>query len=188
MASTADIKNGLCIRFKDGIYKIVEFQHVKPGKGPAFVRTKLKNLSTGRVIDNTIPAGHKIEVVRVERRNFQFLYKDDSGYHMMNNESYEQVAIDENLLEGHEFLTEGVNVDILYHSETDEIVNCELPDHIVLEVTYAEPGVKGDTANAATKPATLSSGAKIQVPLFINEGEKIKVDVKNKSYMERVKS
>jgi len=188
MGSTSDIKNGTCIQFKDGIYKIIEFQHVKPGKGPAFVRTKLRNLSTGRVIDNTIPAGHKIDIVRVERRNFQFLYKDDSGYHLMNNQTFDQVAVEEHLLEGSEFLTEGVNVEILYHTETDQIVNCELPDHIVLEVTYAEPGIKGDTANAATKPATLSSGAKIQVPLFINEGEKIRVDVKNKSYMERVKS
>lgn len=188
MGSTSDIKNGLCIQFKDGIYKVVEFQHVKPGKGPAFVRTKLKNLSTGRVIDNTIPAGHKIDVVTVERRTFQFLYKDDNGYNFMNNQTFDQVSVEENLLDGSEFLSEGSNVDILYHSETDEIVNCELPDQVVLEVTYTEPGLKGDTANAATKPATLASGAKIQVPLFINEGEKIKVDVKKKSYMERVKS
>jgi len=188
MASTSDIKNGMCLVFKNDIYKVVEFQHVKPGKGPAFVRTKLKNLSTGRVIDNTIPAGHKIEQARVERRTFQFLYKDDNGYHFMNNEDYDQIMLEEKVLDGNEFLSEGANVDILYHAETNKLLTCELPDTVVLEVTYAEPGVKGDTATNATKPATLSSGATIQVPIFINEGEKIKVDIKNKSYMERVKS
>jgi len=188
MASTSDIKNGMCLVFKNDIYKIVEFQHVKPGKGPAFVRTKLKNLSTGRVIDNTIPAGHKIEEARVERRKFQYLYKDDSGYHFMNNETYDQIAIEEKLLDGYEFLSEGVNVEILFHAETEKILTCDLPDYVELEVTYAEPGVKGDTTSSANKPATLSTGAIIQVPIFINEGEKVRVDVKTKSYMERVKS
>ena len=188
MAGTSDIKNGMCIVFKNDIYKIIEFQHVKPGKGPAFVRTKLKNLSTGRVIDNTIPAGHKIEVARVERRVFQFLYKDDQGYNFMNNTTFDQISLEEKLLDGHEFLTEGINVDILFHAETEKILTCDMPDYVELEVTYAEPGVKGDTSSTATKPATLSSGAIVHVPIFINEGEKIRVDVKGKSYMERVKS
>jgi len=187
MASTSDIKNGFTLIHKGEIWKVIEFQHVKPGKGPAFVRTKLKNLKTGRVLDNTIPAGHKLEEARVERRIFQYLYKDGSDFHFMNNETYEQISLSEDILDGHQFLKEGVNVDILYHQETNDILTCELPDTVVMEVTYTEPGVKGDTATNATKPATLEGGAIINVPLFINEGEKVKVDTKTGSYMERVK-
>jgi len=187
MASTSDIKNGFTLVFKGEIWKVVEFQHVKPGKGPAFVRTKMKNLKTGRILDNTIPAGHKLEEARVERRIFQYLYNDGTDFHFMNNATYEQISLVESQLDGHQFLKEGVNVDIIYHSETNDILNCELPDTVVMEVTYTEPGLKGDTATNATKPATLESGAIINVPLFINEGEKVKVDTKTGSYMERVK-
>lgn len=188
MASTADIRNGLCIEFKHGLYIVTEFQHVKPGKGPAFVRTKLKNVKTGKVIDNTFSSGHKITTARVERRTHQFLYKDDFGCHFMDNNTYEQITIAEDMIAGEKFMKDGQTVEILIHAETEEPLTCELPASVVLQVTYTEPGVKGDTATNATKPATLETGAEIQVPLFINQDETIKVDTKEGSYIERVKS
>jgi len=188
MANTSDIKNGLCIVLKGNIFSIVEFQHVKPGKGPAFVRTKLKNLKTGKVLDNTFPAGHKIETARVERRKFQFLYKDSNGFNFMNQETYDQISLEEERLTSADLLKESEIVEILYHAETEEILTCEMPTNVTLEVTYAEPGVKGDTATNATKPATLETGAKVNVPLFVNEGDVIKVDTKSRSYIERVKN
>lgn len=187
MATTADIKNGLCIEFNHDIFSVVEFQHVKPGKGPAFVRTKLKSINTGKVIDNTFSAGHKITTARVERRKHQFLYKDDLGYHFMDTDTYEQLSLEEHAIDGPNFLKDGENADILFHVEKDKILGCEVPTQVVMEVTYTEPGIKGDTATNATKPATLETGAIVQVPLFINQGEKIKVDTKTKSYVERVK-
>ncbi len=187
MASTSDIRNGLCINFNHDIYTVVEFQHVKPGKGPAFVRTKLKSLTSGKVVDNTWPSGHKIDEVRIERRKFQYLYKDDMGFHFMNSESFEQVSIPENLIENNDLLLDGMNVEALYNANTDEILTCELPAYVILEVTYSEPGVKGDTATNATKPAKLETGAEVNVPLFINEGDKIKVDTSTRAYMERAK-
>lgn len=187
MASTSDIRNGLCMNYNNDIYSVVEFQHVKPGKGPAFVRTKLKSLTTGKVIDNTWPSGHKIDEVRVERRKFQFLYKDDMGFHFMNSETFEQVSIPENLIENNDFLMDGMDVEALFNANTEEILTCELPNSVVLQVTYSEPGVKGDTATNATKPATLETGAEVNVPLFINEGDKIKVDTRTRAYMERAK-
>ena len=187
MASTADFKNGLCIEYNHGLYTIVEFQHVKPGKGPAFVRTKLKNISTGKVIDNTFTSGVKVTTARIERRPHQFLYKDDMGYHFMNTEDFEQLPIEESLIEGHQFLKDGQNVEILFHAETEKALSCELPPFVELQVTYTEPGIKGDTATNATKPATLDTGAIIQVPLFIDQDEKIKVDTRTGTYSERVK-
>lgn len=187
MASTADFKNGLCIEYNHGLYTIVEFQHVKPGKGPAFVRTKLKNLNTGKVIDNTFTAGHKVTTARIERRAHQFLYKDDMGYHFMDTETFEQIQIEESLVTGYQFLKDGQEVEILVHVETDKVLTCELPAFVDLEITYTEPGIKGDTATNATKAATLETGAIIQVPLFIDQGEKIKVDTRTSSYSERVK-
>ena len=187
MASTADFRNGLCIEYNNDLYSIVEFQHVKPGKGPAFVRTKLKSLTTGKVIDNTFNSGVKITTARVERRPHQFLYKDDIGYHFMDSESFEQVAIEEDLINAPELLKDGQAVDIIYHAESEKALNCELPASVVLQITYTEPGIKGDTATNATKPATLETGAEIKVPLFINEGETIKVNTDTKEYMERVK-
>lgn len=188
MATTADIKNGLCISYNNGLYTIVEFQHVKPGKGPAFVRTKLKNLTTGKVIDNTFSAGHKIEPVRVERRKYQFLYKEDTGYHFMNQENYEQVFIEEKIIDAPKFLKEGEVVEICFHAEEEEALTCELPPYVIMEITYTEPGIKGDTATNATKPATVETGAEVRVPLFINEGDKIKLDPRTGAYSERVKS
>jgi len=187
MATTADIKNGLCIVYNHGLYMVTEFQHVKPGKGPAFVRTKLKNVKTGKVVDNTFSAGHKIETARVEKRPHQFLYKDDFGFHFMNSDTYEQIMIEEAMIENADLIKDGQTADILFHAETESPLTCELPAYVELEITYTEPGIKGDTATNATKPATLETGAEIQVPLFINLGDKIKVDTRNRSYGERIK-
>jgi elongation factor P len=188
MATTGDIRIGLCIEFNDDLYAVVDFQHVKPGKGPAFVRTKLKNLKTGKVIDNTFSSGHKINIQRVERRPYQFLYKDDLGWHFMHTESFEQIQIDENLINAPEFMKEGQEVEVMYHTETDTPLSCELPPFVTLEITYTEPGDRGNTASSnALKPATLETGASVNVPLFVDKGEKIKVDTRTKTYAERVK-
>jgi len=187
MASTADFKNGLCLEYNNGLYMITEFQHVKPGKGPAFVRTKLKNIKTGKVLDNTFTAGHKIVTARVERRTHQYLYKDDIGYHFMDNESYEQLAIQKELINAPQLMKDGQEVDILFHAETETALICELPAYVELKITYTEPGIRGDTATNATKVATLETGAEIQVPLFINQDDRIKVDTRTNSYGERVK-
>lgn len=188
MATTADIKNGLCIEFNNDLYMVMEFQHVKPGKGPAFVRTKLKSLRTGKVLDNTFSAGHKITTARVERRGHQFLFKDDLGYHFMDNNNFEQIAIGEDLINAPQFLKEGQEVEILFHAETETPLTCELPPFVILKITYTEPGLKGDTATNASKPATVETGAQIQVPLFIDQDEIIKVDTRTASYAERVKN
>lgn len=188
MATTADIKNGLVIEFNNDLFTIVDFQHVKPGKGPAFVRTKLKNVKTGKVIDNTFSSGHKIDIQRIERRPYQFLYKDDLGYHFMNMETYDQVPIAEDMISAPELLKEGQDVEILYHTQSESFLLCELPPFVALEVTYTEPGVRGDSSSTnSQKPATLETGATVYVPLFINTGEKIKVDTRTKTYSERVK-
>ena len=187
MASTSDFRNGLVIKFNHDLYTIVEFQHVKPGKGAAFVRTKLKNIKTGRVLDNTFPSGSKVETARVMTIKHQFLYKDDIGFHFMNMNTYEQVQLEEALINAPSLLLEGQEVNILFHEETDTPINCELPSFVEMEITYTEPGVKGDTATNTLKPATVETGAKINVPLFINQGEKIKIDTRSNSYVERVK-
>jgi len=188
MATTADFKNGLCIEFKGDIYVIVQFLHVKPGKGNAFVRTKLKSLTTGKVIENTFSAGEKIEITRVERRPHQFLYKDDSGYVFMHNETFEQVTIPEDIINAPDLLKEGQYVEIVFHADTETPLLCELPPFVEMEVTYCEPGVKGDTASStAMKKAVIETGATIMVPLFVNQGDKIRVDTRDKTYAERVK-
>jgi elongation factor P len=187
MATTADFKNGLCLEFNNDLYIIVEFQHVKPGKGGAFVRTKLKNLKSGRVIENTFNSGVKVTTARIERRKHQYLYSDDIGYHFMDTSTFEQVGLSEELIEGHQFLKEGQEVDVIYHAETETPLSVELPPFVELKIVYTEPGVKGDTATNATKPAKLETGAEIQVPLFINQDEVIKVDTRTNSYSERVK-
>ena len=187
MASTSDIRNGLCIKFNHDIYKIVEFLHVKPGKGPAFVRTKLKSLTNGKVLDNTFSAGHKIEEVRVETHTFQYLYAEGDEFHFMNGESFEQISLNKNILDAPGLLKEGTNVMIQINTETDLPLSVDMPASVILEVTYSEPGVKGNTSTNATKPATVETGATVNVPLFINEGDKIKIDTATSSYMERVK-
>jgi elongation factor P len=187
MASTADFRNGLCIEFNGDLYIITEFMHVKPGKGPAFVRTKLKNLRTGKVIDNTFNSGVKITTARIERRPYQFLYKDDIGYNFMDSETFDQVVIEEKLIDAAELLKDGQECEILYHAETETPLTVDLPSNVVLQVTYTEPGLRGDTANNALKPATVETGATIMVPLFVDQDEYIRVDTRDKSYVERVK-
>lgn len=187
MATTADFRNGLCIEYNQGLYTIVEFQHVKPGKGPAFVRTKLKSLNTGKIIENTFNSGVKVTTARIERRPHQFLYKDDLGFHFMDSKNFEQVTLQKELIAAHELMKDGQEVEILFHAETESPLNCDLPPFVNLQITYTEPGLKGDTATNATKPATLETGAVIQVPLFINQDEVIKVDTRTGSYSERVK-
>lgn len=187
MATTADIKNGLTLEFNGKPYQIVYFQHVKPGKGAAFVRTKMKSLENGRVIENTFSSGAKIDVIRIERRPYQFLYKDDMGYNFMHLETFEQVSLAEALIDGVEFLKEGQEVEIVFHAENETAMTCELPPFIISEVTYTEPGLKGDTSTNALKPATIETGTSIMVPLFIEIGEKIKVDTRTKEYVERAR-
>lgn len=188
MATTADFRNGMCIEYNGQLYFIIEFLHVKPGKGPAFVRTKLKNVATGKVIENTFNSGVRVTEARIERRNYQYLYKDDMGFNFMNSETYEQLPIDAKLLSNPELLKEGQMVDVVVHAETETVLAVELPPFIIFEVTYTEPGVRGDTSSTnSLKPATVDTGATIMVPLFVNQGDKIKVDTRDKSYVERVK-
>ena len=187
MASTSEIKNGLCLNHNHDVWTVVSFQHVKPGKGAAFVRTKMKSLTSGKVVDNTFPAGHKIDIVRVERRTFQFLYKDDMGYNFMNNEDYNQTTLQEAMIPAPDLMKEGSNIEVLYDAEKDVPLTIEMPQYIALEVTYTEPGEKGNTATNAGKPATVETGAEIKVPLFINIGDKIKIETASSSYVERVK-
>ena len=187
MASTSDIRKGLCIKYNNDIYKIIEFLHVKPGKGPAFVRTKLKSVSNGKVIDNTFSAGHKIEDIRVETSKFQFLYSEGDTFHFMNNEDYNQISIEKNILDRPDLMKEGEVVTISINTEDNMPLSVDMPVSVILEVTHTEPGVKGNTATNATKPATVETGARINVPLFINEGDKIKVDAEKGSYIERIK-
>jgi elongation factor P len=187
MATTADIKNGMCIDLDGHYYFIVEFLHVKPGKGAAFVRTKLKGVTNGRTIDKTFNAGVKIDEVRIERRPYQFLYKDDMGYNFMNQETFEQISIQKDLITGVDFLKEGEMVEIVSHAESETVLYVEVPVKVVLKITYTEPGVKGDTATNANKPATVETGATIRVPLFINEDELIEVDTRSGSYVGRIK-
>ncbi|UOB17535.1 elongation factor P [Abyssalbus ytuae] len=187
MASTSDIRKGLCIRFNHDIYKIVEFLHVKPGKGPAFVRTKLKSVTTGKVIDNTFSAGHKIEDVRVETRSYQYLYPEGDTFHFMNTDDYNQITLQKDALDSPDLLKEGEVVVILFNTEDNMPLSVEMPASVILEVTHTEPGVKGNTATNATKPATVETGATVNVPLFINEGDKIKVETEKGTYIERVK-
>ncbi len=187
MASTSDFRNGMCIEYNNGLYFIVEFLHVKPGKGPAFVRTKLKNVQTGRVIDNTFNSGVKVNEVRIERRPYQFLYKDEMGYNFMNNESYEQVSLSEDIINGVKFLKEGETVEVVTHADNETILYVDVALQVVLEVTYTEPGIKGDTATNTLKPATVETGATVRVPLFIETGEKIRIDSREGTYLERAK-
>jgi len=188
MASTAEIRNGLCIEYNNDLFTVVEFQHVKPGKGAAFVRTKLKSLTTGKVLDNTFPAGHKIETVRIERHQFQYLYREDDLFHFMNNVTYEQIALQAAMIGNPGLLKEGEMVDVLFHAAKEIPLLCEMQPNTVLEITYTEPGVKGDTATNTLKPATVETGAEVRVPLFINIGDKVRIDTATNAYMERVKS
>ena len=187
MATSSDIRKGLCIHYNNDIFKVIEFLHVKPGKGPAFVRTKLKSVTSGKVIDNTFSAGHKIEDVRVETHKFQFLYNENEWYHFMNTEDYTQIRLLKEALDSPELMKEGEVVTVLINTENNTPLSVDLPPHVILEVTATEPGVKGNTATNATKPATMETGAKVNVPLFINEGDKIRIDTEKGQYQERIK-
>ena len=187
MATTADIRNGMCIDLDGQYFFIVEFLHVKPGKGAAFVRTKLKNVTTGRVVEKTFNSGVKIEEVRIERRPYQFLYKDDMGYNFMNTETFEQIPIPGEQIEGVEYLKDGDIVEVQMHADSETILTAEMPTHVVLEITYTEPGLRGDTATNTLKPATVETGAEVRVPLFIEAGEKVKIDTRTGTYVERAK-
>jgi len=188
MASTSDIRNGLCIKFNNDIYKIIEFLHVKPGKGPAFVRTKLKSVTSGKVVDNTFPSGRKLDDVRVETKKYQFLYPEGDTFHFMNVEDYNQITLEKKSLDAPGLLKEGEVVTVLINAEDEMPLSVDMPATVILEVTHTEPGVKGNTATNATKPATVESGATVNVPLFINEGDKIKVETEKGTYKERVKA
>ncbi len=187
MATTTDIKIGLVMEYNNGLYQIIDFQHVKPGKGPAFVRTKLKSLSNGRVIDNTFNSGATIYPVRVERRKFQFLYKDEVGYNFMDTETFDQITLNEELVAGADLMKEGQEVEMLINTQNEAPLTCELPPFVELTVTYAEPGIRGDTANSPRKAVKVESGATIMVPIFIEQDEKIRVDTRTYDYVERVK-
>ncbi|XOD68522.1 MAG: elongation factor P [Flavobacteriales bacterium AspAUS03] len=187
MASTSEIKKGLCIEFNHDIYKVIKFLHVKPGKGPAFVRTKLKSLTTGRVLENTFPAGHKIEKIRVESHSYQYLYEEENNFYFMNTEDYNQVHLPKKLIENSQFLKEGIHVMITFRADDETPLSVEMPANIILEVTYTEPGLKGDTATNTTKSATLETGTTVQVPLFISTGERIKINTEDGTYIERAK-
>jgi elongation factor P len=187
MATTADFRNGMVIEYNNDLYTIVQFQHVKPGKGPAFVRTRLKNVTSGKVLENTFNSGVKVNVARVERRPHQFLYNDDMGYHLMHLETFEQISVPESMIENSDLLKEGVTVEVVVHADTENVLLVDLPMNVVMEVTYSEPGLRGDTATNTLKQVKVESGATIMVPLFVNTGDKIRIDTRDRSYVERVK-
>ncbi|MBR4460135.1 MAG: elongation factor P [Paludibacteraceae bacterium] len=188
MINSQDVKNGICIRMDGRLYFVIEFLHVKPGKGNTIMRVKFKDVVDGRVLERRFNIGEKLEDVRVERRPYQFLYQEGEDYIFMNNETFEQVPIAHDLIEGVAFLKEGMTVDVVSDASTDTILFAELPTKVELMVQYTEPGLKGDTATNTLKPATLETGAEVRVPLFINEGEIIRVDTRDGSYCERVKA
>jgi elongation factor P len=184
VATTADFRNGLVMRLDGTLFQIVYFQHVKPGKGGAFVRTKLKNVLSGAVVERTFRAGERVEDVRLERRSLQYLYTSADIYYFMDQESFEQHPVSAATVAGQtRFLKEGIAVDALFHE--GRILLIELPNFLELQVTETDPGVRGDTATGGTKPATLETGAVVQVPLFVNTGDRIRVDTRTEQYLER---
>ena len=187
MANTSDIKNGSVILHKGKRMKVMEFLHVKPGKGPAFVRTKLKDIATGKIIDETFNSGIKLEFLKIEAKAMQFLYDDGNSHVFMDNMTYDQFNVSNNKVEkSKNYLKSGANVDLLF--DGDEVLDIRLPSHVILKVEDTEPGVKGNTATGATKPATVETNYTLQVPLFIDEGEQVKIDTRSGEYIERVKS
>ncbi len=188
MMNAQDIKNGTCIRMDGRLYFVIEFLHVKPGKGNTFMRTKLKDVVDGRVLERRFNIGEKLEDVRVERRPYQYLYADGNDDIFMNNETFEQIPINKELVTGAAFMKEGDTVEVVSDASTDTVLYAEMPLKTVLKVTYTEPGLKGDTATNTLKPATVETGATVRVPLFITEGELIEVDTRDGSYVGRVKA
>jgi elongation factor P len=187
MATTADISRGMILKLDGSLYSVVEFGENKTARAAAKVWAKLKGVDNSRTIEKTWNSGENIHPVRVEKKTYQFLYKDEAGYNFMDNETFEQIALGEEMIDAPQFLKEGAEVFVFINTETDQAIGAELPEKIVLQVTYCEPGLRGDTATRALKPATLETGAPIQVPLFVNEGEMIRVNTKSGEYVERVK-
>lgn len=187
MINAQDIKNGTCIRMDGRLYFCVEFLHVKPGKGNTFMRTKLKDVVDGRVLERRFNIGEKLEDVRVEHRPYQYLYTEGDDDIFMNQETFEQIPINKELVTGAAFMKEGDVVEVVSDASTETVLYAEMPIKVVLEVTYTEPGIKGDTATNTLKPATLETGAEIRVPLFVNTGDKVEVDTRDGSYVSRVK-
>ena len=187
MATTSDISRGLIIKLDGSLYSVVEFGENKTARAAAKVWAKLKGVDNNRSIEKVWNSGDNIFPVRVERKNYQYLYKDDTGYNFMDNETFEQVAVQEQMVDAPQFLKEGQEVSVLINTETELPMSVELPDKIVMKVTYTEPGLKGDTATRTLKPATVETGATISVPLFVNEGELIRINAKTGEYVERVK-
>lgn len=185
MASTADFRNGMVMVFDNGLWEIVEFQHVKPGKGGAFVRTKLKNVMSGKVLEKTFRSGEKVDEARLEERQWQYLYFDGDLYHFMDPQSYEQIAVGiDAISDNSNWIKENDMVALLFHE--GKAIKSSVPASVVLKVTKCDPGVQGDRATGGTKPAELETGVTVQVPLFISEGEEIKVDTRSGDYIERV--
>ena len=187
MINAQDIKNGTCIRMDGRLYFCIEFLHVKPGKGNTFMRTKLKDVVDGRVLERRFNIGEKLEDVRVERRPYQYLYMDGDDAIFMNQETYEQIPIIKELITGVDYMKEGDVVEVVADASTETVLFAEMPVKTVLEITYTEPGLKGDTATITLEPATVETGATVKVPLFINTGEKIEVDTRDGSYVGRVR-
>jgi elongation factor P len=187
MANTSDISRGLIIKLDGSLYTVVEFGENKTARAAAKVWAKLKGVDNNRTIEKTWNSGDSIFPVRVERKNYQYLYKDDTGYNFMDNETFEQVIVEEAKVDAPQFLTEGQEVSVLFNTETEQPMSVELPDKIVSRITYSEPGVKGDTATRTLKQATIATGATVMVPLFVNEGDVIRVNTKTGEYLERVK-
>ena len=187
MINAQDIKIGTCIRMDNSLYFCIDFLHVKPGKGNTFMRTKLKNVVDGRVLERRFNIGEKLEDVSVERRPYQFTYKEGEHYHFMNQETYDDIIIDKNLINGVDFMKEGEIVDVVSDASTETVLFADMPVKVQLQVTYTEPGIKGDTATNTLKPATVETGAEVRVPLFINEGEIIEVNTTDGSYVGRIR-
>ncbi|MGZ5247655.1 MAG: elongation factor P [Flavitalea sp.] len=187
MATTADISRGMILKLDGSLYSVVEFGQNKTARAAAKIWAKLKGIENGRSIEHTWNSGETLFPVRVEKKSFQFLYKDDSGYNFMDNESFEQIVLGESMIDAPHFLKDGQEVSVMVNTETELPMSVELPDKIVLLVTYSEPGMKGDTATRTLKPATVETGATVNVPLFVNEGEMIRVNTKTGDYIERVK-
>jgi elongation factor P len=184
--TTSDLRNGIVIRYNNDLYQVTEFQHVAPGNWRAFVRMKLKSLTTGKVIEDRVRAGADIEIVRIERRTMQYLYRDGNSFIFMDNDTYDQIPVAEAMMgDAAKFLKENENADLVYDDEREELLGVELPIFVVLEVTETTIAVRGDTATNVTKPATLETGAVIQVPGFVNEGDKLKIDTRTGTYIER---
>lgn len=187
MANTSDISRGMIIKVDGSLYKIIEFGENKTARAAAKVWAKLKGVDNNRSVEQTWNSGETIYPIRVERKDFQFLYKDDTGYNFMNNETFEQIVVQESLIDAPQFLKDGGEVSILINTENELPMTVELPDKIVMLVTYSEPGMKGDTATRTLKAATIETGATVMVPLFVNEGELIRINTKTGDYVERVK-